>query len=98
MPFWSASPALPLAPMVMHLEFVFDRDARGFEIGNGTDDVTVSHVTRGVVVTADHKNTGMPAAAGADQEVKHAVIVVISRQKDKRLLNGVQQVFRVIDA
>gem|GEM_PF-6030081 len=92
----SSCAALP--PVVQHRQFVFNRNTRGFEIGDGTYDLMVLHVTCGVVVTANHKNTGMTAARGVDKEMKHAVVVMIACQKDKGLLNGVQQVFWVVGA
>ena len=77
--------------MIEDVEFVRDGNTGLFQVVDRSSDVGVLHVAARVVVSTDHKDTGMPAVHGLDQQVQFLEIIVVLGEQDQAVLHGVKQ-------
>src|SRR5258707_1233468 len=90
---WRAAPRL--TPMVQDVKLVSDGHTGPREIAHGTDDLPVLHVAAGIIVGANHQDSGMLPRRGLYEQVQVFEIIVVFGEQHQALLDGVHEVARV---
>ncbi len=78
--------------MVQNVKLIFHGHARGFQLGEGTDNVAVFHVSSRVIVGTNHKDSGMTTMCCLNEVVEIQKIVVVPGQEHLTLTGTRRQV------
>ena len=86
-----------LAPVIDDIDLIFERDPRRFQIGNGHGDTPWRHISCRVMLSVQEQHPWMRPASGQDQVVRIKKILIILRQEDRGLADGIRQMLGVGD-